>query len=215
MPYRAVIFDMDGVLVDSERFYAGRRLRFLHERGMIPGPGFDGTGSNDRAIWRELVPDNDELRERLKSEYMAYAREHPAPWRELVNPEAQDTLAALRGAGMRLAICSSSRHLFVEDFVRSVGLDPLLDALVTADDCADLKPDPAPYALAMRRLGVTPDEAVVVEDSPIGIRAGRAAGALVCALRPPDGTGLDQGEADVVLGELREVLALLAAYPTK
>lgn len=206
---RAVIFDMDGVLVRSEQFYNQRRSDFLRLHGMELPEGFDATGSNDRAVWRALVPGDEALRERLRLEYLTYAREHRPPWRELLAPGVRETLAALRGRGVATAICSSSRRAFVEDFVATAGIGELLDALVTGDDCAALKPDPEPYRCSMARLGVSPDETVVVEDSPIGIRAGRAAGAYVCAVRQEAGVPLDQGEADRVIDRLREVLALL------
>lgn len=206
---RAVIFDMDGVLVRSEQFYNQRRSDFLRLHGMELPEGFDATGSNDRAVWRALVPGDEALRERLRLEYLTYAREHRPPWRELLAPGVRETLSGLRGRGAATAICSSSRRAFVEDFVATAGIGELLDALVTGDDCAVLKPDPEPYRCSMARLGVSPDETVVVEDSPIGIRAGKAAGAYVCAVRQEADVLLDQGEADRVIDGLREVLALL------
>ena len=75
-------------------------------------------------------------------------------------------------------------------------------------ECSAFKPDPEIYLTAMGRLGVSAKDCVVVEDSPIGIRAGKASGALVCALTPRPGVSLDQGEADVVVGSLREVVPL-------
>ena len=207
---RAVIFDMDGVLVRSEQFYNQRRSDFLALHGRELPAGFDATGSNDRAVWRTLVPDDEALRERLRLQYLAYAREHRPPWRELLAPGVRETLSGLRGRGAAIAICSSSRRAFVEDFVETVGIGGLLDALVTGDDCAALKPDPEPYRRAMGLLGVVPEEAVVVEDSPIGIRAGKAAGAHVCAVRQGEGVLLDQSEADRAIDDLRELVDLLA-----
>lgn len=207
---KAVVFDMDGVLVFSEEFYQRRRSDFLELHGMRLPEGFDATGSNDQAVWRALVPDDSEKRERLRLLYLEYAREHRPPWHDLLSPGVRKTLLGLRRQGMLTGICSSSRRPFVEDFVATVGLGTLFDDLVTGDDCDALKPDPEPYRRATERLGVRPDETLVVEDSPIGIRAGKAAGALVCALRQPDGVWLDQSEADLVIDELPELVELTA-----
>ena len=92
----------------------------------------------------------------------------------------------------------------------ALDIDELTDYFISGDECAGHKPDPEIYLRAMRRLAVRPEEAVVVEDSPTGIRAGKASGALVCALRQPDGVLLDQREADVVLEDLFELVDLIA-----
>lgn len=207
---KAVVFDMDGVLVRSEPFYRWRRSSFLELHGMRLPEGFDATGSNDQAVWRALVPDDPEKREWLRSLYLEYAHEHRPPWRDILNPGVRETLLGLRARGVLTGICSSSRRPFVEDFVATVGMESLFDDLVTGDDCDALKPDPEPYRRAMDRLGAHPEETVVAEDSPIGIRAGKAAGALVCALRQPDGVWLDQSEADLVIDELPELVELAA-----
>lgn len=205
----AVLFDMDGVLVQTEWFYHQRRAAFLGEHGRSLPPGFDATGSNEQAIWQELVPEDGVLRERLRAAYLTYAKEHPVPWPDLLTPGVKETLFGLRERGIKTAICSSSRRSFVEDFVRTVGLGRALDALVAGDDGMRPKPSPEPYIRAAQALGVRPAQAIVVEDSPTGIRAGKAAGAFVCALRQPDGVLLDQREADLVIGALPDLLALV------
>lgn len=211
---RAALFDMDGVLAFTEPYYRRRRLDYLARNGIVFDSEPDWTGMHDDDTWRSCVPDG-ALRARLRAGYERYADEHPTPWRELVNPQAAEVIATLRDEGVATAICSSSPRVSVDACVRELGVATMVDCVISGDECSAHKPEPEIYLRAMRRLGVTPDEAVVVEDSPIGIRAGKAAGALVCALRPPDGTVLDQGEADVVLGELREVLALFAVCPIK
>ena len=88
-----------------------------------------------------------------------------------------------------------------------------VDLTISGHDCSAFKPSPEIYQRAMRYLGVTPDESIVVEDSPIGIEAGRRSGALVCALRPPEGVRLDQSAADVVIEELIDVVGLAKRLP--
>ena len=92
--------------------------------------------------------------------------------------------------------------------MQATGAEPYVSLAISGQECSAFKPDPEIYLTAMRRLGVPAGDCVVVEDSPIGIRAGKASGSLVAALRPRPGVSLDQGEADVVMDSLWEVVPL-------
>lgn len=206
---KAVLFDMDGVLAFTEAFYNQRRIRFLRERGVGVDPAFDGTGSSDGEIWKQLVPGDAELRAQLHDDYRAYSDAHPTPWAEVANPQARPVFSALRKEGVRVAICSSSYRSLIEEFVEVAGLRACVDYVISGEECLAYKPDPDIYLRAMEALGVLPCETLVVEDSPQGIEAGVAAGALTCALRPPSGTLIDQSRAHVRIGQLVEVVDLV------
>ena len=206
---KAVLFDMDGVLAFTEGFYNRRRIRFLQERGVGVDPDFDGTGSNDGEIWERLVPGDVALRERLHREYRAYSDDHPTPWLEVANPQARSVFSALKEDGLMVAICSSSYRSLIEEFVDTVDVRGLVDFIISGDECSAYKPDPDIYLRAMARLGIEPHEALVVEDSPLGIEAGVAAGALTCALMPPAGVELDQSRAHLRVQRLVDVVGLV------
>ncbi|MCC6099747.1 MAG: HAD family phosphatase [Coriobacteriaceae bacterium] len=205
---RAVLFDMDGVLAFTEQFYNRRRVDYLVEKGFRFDSVPDFSGSNDPAIWEALVPGDAELRRRLHDGYLEYMDAHPTPWREVMNPDALPVMHDLHSRGVRCAICSSSGPELIGEFMRAAGVEPYVDLSISGEDCREFKPSPEIYLTAMGQLGVRARDCVVVEDSPIGIRAGKASGALVCALRPRPGVSLDQRGADVVVGSLREVLPL-------
>ena len=205
---RAVLFDMDGVLAFTEQFYNQRRVDYLVEKGFHFDTVPDFSGSNDRAIWETLVPDDPALRERLHDGYRAYSNAHPTPWREVANPDALPVMHDLCSHGVLCAICSSSGGDLIGEFMRETGIAPYVSLAISGEDCGEFKPSPEIYLTAMERLRVSSKDCVVVEDSPIGIRAGKASGALVCALRPRPGVSLDQGEADMVIESLGEVLPL-------
>ena len=195
---RAVIFDMDGVLVDTEGFYNRRRAAYLADAY----PSFDGpwdfAGSNDRAIWEAIVPDDVELRERLHAGYDAYRAVHRENYAELVNPYAFEVLTKLHEVGLRVGIASSSEVSMICRMLAETGMGGLVDAYVSGHDVARHKP------------GVAPGECVVVEDSPTGISSGVASGAHVVALEQFVAPGTDQSEAHEVI----EVLADLLELPT-
>lgn len=203
---RAVIFDMDGVLVDTEWFYNRRRVAYLATKGITFDEIPDLSGSYDEAIWRFFVPDDDEKRERLAREYKeVYSPQHPAPFAELMNDGARDVFFELSRAGFKTAIASSSYRELIDEFIEVAGIADVLDLALSGHECPAFKPDPAIYTLAMERLGVTPDQTLVIEDSPTGIIAGKRAKAEVWALRPREGVHLDQHEADRVIDSLRAI----------
>lgn len=206
--FRAVLFDMDGVLVFTEQYYNRRRMRYLEQQGVVPEAPLDCTGLHDDEAWEHCVPDDVALRDRLRAGYQRYAEQDPTPWRELANRHAQETFARLRERRVRTAICSSSPRDLIVDCMAHLGIAGLTDFVISGDECVAHKPSPEIYLRAMVRLGVRPEEAIVVEDSPIGIRAGKESGALVCAMAQPLGVILNQGEADIVIDDLRELVAI-------
>ena len=202
---RAVLFDMDGVLADTESFYNRRRAAYLSE--VLPsydGP-WDFAGSNDRAIWETIVPDDPVLRERLHTGYDAYRAVHAEDYRELGNPDAPAVFAQLKAMGLLLGIASSSEVEAIERMMRETGLSALVDAYVSGHDVPRHKPAPDVYLACMERLGVCPLECVVVEDSATGIAAGVAAGACVVALEQYVADGTNQSAADLRIPRLSDL----------
>ena len=206
---RAVIFDMDGVLVDTEGFYNRRRAAYLADAY----PSFDGpwdfTGSNDRAIWETIVPDDVELRERLHAGYDAYRAVHREDYAQLVNPYAKDVITAWRAAGLLVGIASSSDVSMIGRMLAETGMEAMVDAYVSGHDVARHKPAPDVYLVCMEELGVMPSECVVVEDSPTGIASGVASGARVVALAQFVASGTNQSEAHMAIERLSDLLGVI------
>ena len=207
--FKAVLFDMDGVLADTESFYNRRRAAYRAK--VLPsydGP-WDFAGSNDVAIWETIVPGDAVLRDRLHAGYDRYRAEHPEDYRALGNPEAPAVFACLKDAGVLVGIASSSEVAMIERMMRETGLVGFVDAYVSGHDVEHHKPEPDVYLACMERLGVRPQECVVVEDSPTGIAAGVAAGAYVVALGQYVTPTTDQSAADLRISRLRELPVVL------
>ena len=206
---KAVLFDKDGVLMDSEAEYQRRRQIFFSERG-IDSSGFpDFYGSNNDVIWRTVEPNDAERRARLAVEFVERFKDEPMIYADYVYPAVRPTLEALRARGILTALVSSSPRKFIDRFLDETGLTELFDYTVSGEECENHKPAPDVYLRAMEALGVHPDEVLVVEDSPLGIAAGRAAGAFVLAPSVPSAPNVDQSEADACIEGLDQVLEYL------
>lgn len=206
---QGVIFDMDGVLADTEYFYQTRRDAFLDAMD-FPGPrGMDFVGSNERAIWEALVPNDPVLRQEMLQGYRAYRKLHPADYAALADPAVGPLFAELKRRGLRIGIASSSDHTAIRALLDAAGCSGLPDHVISGEDCTAHKPAPEIYLRAMAALGLTPETALAVEDSPTGIAAARAAGLRVYALRPRHGERMDQSAADGILERLQDVLEKL------
>lgn len=203
---KAVLFDMDGVLVDTEWFYNRRRVAYLETQGFTFDEIPDLSGTNDVYIWEYFVPDDPVRRKELKRGYLAYQLEHPVPYAELLNMQAKPVIEELHRRGIKTAIASSGYVDLIQELVDIAGIGDALDVQLSCHECSAFKPDPEVYLRAMDMLGVKPAESLVIEDSPIGIEAGRRSGARVFALRPHEGVTLDQSGADRIIDSLTDIL---------
>lgn len=208
---KAVMFDMDGVLVDTEWFYNRRRCAYLETKGFVFDEIPDLSGTNDIYVWEYFEPDDARRRAELKREYVEqYMPAHPVPYDELKNKDAKPVMEALRERGVVSAIASSGQPEMIEELVEAADLRDVLVATVSGHEVAAFKPDPAVYLRTMELLGVAPEECLVVEDSPLGIEAGRRAGCRTLALRPREGVSLDQSKADRIIDSLWDLLEEIA-----
>jgi HAD superfamily hydrolase (TIGR01509 family) len=183
----AVIFDFDGVVLDSEttEFESHRRIFERWGVPLTPEEWCDQIGiyrKDHEQHWflqlcersgRSVDPD-------------AYAAEKNQLFVDLVPPEPmrgiRDLLEALRAADVPAAIASSSPAGWVVRAVENIGLSPLIRTIVTGDDVPIRKPAPDVYLEALRRLGADPSRSVAIEDSGPGIVAARAAGMKAIAI---------------------------------
>ena len=115
----------------------------------------------------------------------------------------------LHERGVKCAIASSSYRELIDELVEIAGIADVLDYTISGHECSAFKPDPEIYLRAMEALGVEPAECLVIEDSPLGIEAGKRSGARVLALRPHEGVNLDQSRADAAIDNLTDILAAL------
>jgi sugar-phosphatase len=194
---RGVLFDLDGVLVDSTPAVVRVWTKWATKHGFVPDEVVrQAHGRPSIATIRDLLPHADhvaENREVERGEIEDVEGVIPLPGAlELLQEVPQD----------RWAIATSCSRRLAEIRIRAAGL-PLPKHLITSNDVQRGKPDPEPYIKAAKILGLAPAGCIVAEDAPAGIRAGKAAGARVLALRTtaPDTELLESG-ADWIANDL-------------
>jgi HAD superfamily hydrolase (TIGR01509 family) len=204
---KAILFDMDGVLIDAKEWHYEALNRALDLFGMPISrfdhlTTFDGLPTRkklemlslERGLPRELHEFVNEMKQRYTLE-LVHTRCKPRFAHERL-------LSSLRAAGLRLAVCSNSVRATVDAMMERSGLAPWLHLTISNEDVARAKPDPEMYLKAMAHFGLDPDECLVVEDNEHGVRAARAAGAHVLAVR---------GVEDVTLRAVRARIAEIEA----
>jgi HAD superfamily hydrolase (TIGR01509 family) len=181
----AVLFDMDGLLVDTEPLWFQAETRVVHELGgtWTKQNQHDLLGSNLEYAADYMLAltgqdrSRDEVAGQLKDAMTQLLRAGAFSFR----PGAVELLDAVRRAGVATALVTSSvrEHL---TFVLDARPDLAFDAIVTGDDVTHKKPHPEPYVTALAQLAVAPQHAVVLEDSLAGVTAGERAGCTVIAV---------------------------------
>lgn len=204
--YKGIIFDMDGVLADTEGYYTRRRDEYLRLMGYQRQENTDFTGSNEKALWETMVPHDLELRQELLMGYRAYRKLHPLPFLEVLDPQVPPLFHALKERGLKIGIASSSAPKAIASLVQTAGVEELVDSQISGEQCGAHKPDPEIYLRSLDALGLAADAALAVEDSPTGILSAKRAGLTVLALRPRHDEPLDQSAADAVISQLVDVL---------
>ena len=195
--FDAVLFDLDGVLVDSEPWWNDVRVAFAHAHGR------DWTADDHHAVmgansrgWALTMQerldlddmDPDEIQDAIVEGVVARYRSEPPP----AIDGAVDAVRRI-AAEVPVAIASSAHPDVIAAAVDAIGVRDVLGAIVSSDEVPHGKPAPDVYLVAAERLGVEPARCLVVEDSANGVRAGKAAGMFVvlvpnASVPPPPGT---------------------------
>ncbi len=211
LSFSAVIFDMDGVIVDSEPLHERAFREVFAELGYGDRHGIhfpDYYGRSDRALWLDFIERHQPSQPlatltRLKEDRLLALLEAEEP----IFPDVPALVDAL-AARTQLAVASGSTHAVIRTVLAMRDLRRHFPVAVSSQDVARGKPDPDIFILAAQKLGVEPGRCVVIEDSAMGIAAAKAAGMRVIGITnslPPE----QLRQADAVVSGYAEIGRLL------
>lgn len=214
--FAAVIFDMDGVLVDGEPLHFQALNTMLADEGKSITLEAYLPYMVTKAGWREFVVDlglaqePDAYRDRYHALVLEQYRTQAAAL-----PGANLLVDRLRAAGLPIAVCSSSVRPWVEACLDQLHLRDRFDAVITGDQVEAGKPAPDIYLHAAATLGIEPGRCLAIEDAPAGITSALSAGMTCWAVRTPYTRGMDlpgphrilDSLADVAIGDITGIAA--------
>ncbi len=210
---KAVIFDMDGVLVDSEDAMKTTSIESLERFGIHPEKSdfLEFTGMGEDAfiggVARKFgIEYNTEMKDYAYERYVEEAEDLV-----YVFPEAREVIRKTGENGMKIAVASAADMIKVKANLKCIGIDAdLFDALVTGNDVKKNKPDPEIFLKAAEKMGMDPEECIVIEDAVSGLRAAKTAGMTSIGITSAfSSEEMKEGEPDHIVDSLEEAYGVI------
>lgn len=209
---KAVLFDMDGILYDSEIQYAKVTERVMRRLGYT-GPSevlYEAVGKTSDGTWQLLYDllDGNWSRREIEQAWIQENNAHPIDYRSIMFNDIPLALKTLKENGFLLACCSSSKRSVIQKSLEDMGIAEYFSLSVSAEEIENPKPAPDIYLYAAKRLKVPYENCWVYEDSQIGIEAGKRAGMKVIA-RKEDRFYQNQTGSDYIVKNAAEMCRLV------
>ncbi|ASS65407.1 MULTISPECIES: HAD family hydrolase [unclassified Paenibacillus] len=217
-PIQAVLFDMDGVLVDSEPIYFEiERSSFVHFGASVDDEEHHGyVGITLETMWRRVLDKhriNASLEEVLSHHKEKVLTTLARPDRLEAMPDVERLLGFLQERQVPLAVASSSPRALIEIIMERTGLGKYFDVKVSGEEVDRGKPAPDIFLHAASLLNAEPASCLVIEDSRNGVQAAKSAGMRCIGYRNPGSGNQDLAMADVVITAYRELLDIRDTLP--
>lgn len=209
---KAVIFDMDGVLINTEMYFMDMIRRHLDAIGAVYDDTFlySLVGGSDPIIMKQLDPivnftmSGEAFLNQINQEII----DNSLPYDELKMDGVYEVLNYLQDKGYLIGLASSSPRRDIDSMTTALGITSFFHALSSGHEYEESKPNPEIYVDTLRKLGVSKEECIVIEDSNHGIKAAKGAGMYVIGMKDYH-FGMDQSEADILVDNLLEVISII------
>lgn len=219
---KGLLFDLDGVLINTEMWHFKMDEICLHELGYndIDPMAFISLIGAGKGMdpWEEVyrqIPEKyrtNGFKEKFR-DYKLSKFVYP-PFKDLLFPEVKESLQKLKTNGYLLACCSSSKPDYIEKALKDCDIYNYFDVVLSGHDFTKSKPDPEIYLTAMNQLNLNPSQCAVIEDSSYGIEAGKNAKMTVFCIHDHF-FNIDQTKADYKLENLKELEEFIASITNK
>ena len=213
---KAVFFDFDGVIVDSEKLHADNTLDYFKEANIPLSKNivYGDIGTNPKMnYWLHVYNNNKDIIPYTYEEFMnglAISRKKLKNFNygTIIFPEVKEALITLKEKGFLLALASSSAMEYLQKNIKACGLEGIFDFIISGRDLIESKPSPQIYNKCKEHFGLSDEECVVVEDSTIGIQAAKNANLYTIGIKDYR-FGMNQEKADILVNNLAEVSKLI------
>ncbi|GMA09149.1 haloacid dehalogenase [Tetragenococcus halophilus subsp. flandriensis] len=207
---KAVIFDVDGVIVFSEKAYQKRRAAFFEQNNVSVAQEVQDyfVGSNANDMFEQLFPEDIDKRTELLQAYKKFRQHYPMDYQEMFNPDILPTLDKLANKNIRMAVASSGPLENIYRILEVNQIKEYFELITSGDMFARSKPNPEIYQYTLSRLKLQPSDCLVIEDSTFGIEAARRANLTVAALKSPQ-FNIDQSQANYQIESPQQLLDLV------
>ncbi|MDD6467123.1 MAG: HAD family phosphatase [Erysipelotrichaceae bacterium] len=209
---KAVIFDMDGIIIDSEPCYIEHLIQIFAHFGitvtkdeLISIAG--GTRKHYNAAINPRI-ENIVSREEFDAYTNQYYLENPVPYCQIVFPHLVEILEWIKSKGYRIALASSSYQYEIAQVLDETQLHEYFEFILSGDMFKEAKPNPDIYLTCIDKLGLSADECIAIEDSEYGISAAKGAN-LTCIAREDKRFGYNQTQADYLIQDLMDIKDIL------
>lgn len=206
---KALIFDFDGVICDTEFYYAQRKVAFCAKLGLelTVDQIKPYVGQSFTVVFPLLFPDYPNP-EKVIEKYYEDFMYHVPDYDVIFNSELYVVLEYCKNKNIKVAIASNSKHTRLVRECVNLKLLPYLSKLVSSEALEISKPDPMFYTKTLEFLNVEASQAMIVEDSVHGIHAAKGAGVFTIAKRESH-FNVDQSQADVIVDRLDEIINII------
>ncbi len=206
---KLMIFDMDGVLLDSEPLHQRAREIMYEKYGVEPDENFPNpVGKDSGAFWKLVIEqqklDGDPYE--WEEEQFSLVAEQIKELRIPPTDGLRELLAWGKEHGMKIGLASSSSRNLVDKALRYLEIDTFFDYTVSGNEVKTKKPAPDLYKAVLKLANMPGEEAIAVEDSAAGVQSAQQAGIFCFGYQNPTSKGQNLGQADWVIGSLREIM---------
>jgi beta-phosphoglucomutase family hydrolase len=208
--FKAVIFDMDGVIIDSEPIHSKVEKRLFEDLGLAISDDehHSFVGTTSRWMWsyiKDKYKLDQSIEELVQMEAASYIGHLLSQKDEKPIPGVVDLIQELHGNNVRLAVASSASVRNIEIVLKMFNVEKYFEARISGDEVRNGKPAPDVFLHCAKILGLRPEECVVIEDSKNGVEAAKAAGMRCIGFKNPNSGEQDLSAADMVIRSFLEL----------